>query len=64
MDSCMPAQDHALTSATTADIQKELESREGITAYQLGIDETYKIDINGKLYKSGKGPCTVTINID
>lgn len=64
MDFCMSTRNHALASATTADIQKELESREGVTSYQLGVNENYKIDINGKLYKAGRGPCTVTINID
>lgn len=51
-------------SATTYDLQRELEGREGIASYYADLTETYEVRVAGHLVRSGTGPCTITVNID
>jgi len=57
-------QPSVLDVISTCELQWELERREGITAYKLGPESRYNIVVDGAIVHAGKGPCTLTVNID
>lgn len=46
-----------LKAIPTCDLQWALETREGVSTYTLGVDQT-------STFNDVRGPCTVSINID
>lgn len=59
-----PTQSIALAAVPTCELQWELEHREGVTAYKLGPEPRFSIVVDGAVVHGGKGPCTLTVNID
>jgi len=53
-----------LSATPTCELQWELERREGITTYKLGPEPRFSIIVDGAIVHDGKGPCTLTVNID
>ncbi len=53
-----------LATTPTCELQWELERREGITVYKLGPGPRFSIVVDGAVVHDGKGPCTLTVNID
>lgn len=60
----MPAAHLHLAGAYTCQLQWELEKREGVEARALGLDDTIEVFVNGKKWRSLRGPLTVTLNQD
>ena len=58
------AQSNALAAVPTCELQWELERREGVTVYKLGPEPRFSIVVDGAVVHDGKGPCTLTVNID
>ena len=57
-------QPSVLDVVPTCERQWELERREGITSHKLGPESRYSIVVDGAVVHDGKGPCTLTANID
>jgi len=58
------SQTSVLAAVPTCELQWELERREGIKAYKLGPEPRFSIMVDGVVVHDGKGPCTLTVNID
>ncbi len=57
-------QGNVLADAPTCELQWELERREGITAFRLGLDAIVEVTVDGVRRYSGRGPLTLTVNQD
>lgn len=53
-----------LAGTPTCELQWELERREGVEAFRLGLDAAVEIVVDGERRYAGRGPMTVTVNID
>jgi len=53
-----------LADAPTCELQWELERREGIMVYKLGPEPRFSVIVDGAVVHEGKGPCTLTVNVD
>ena len=59
-----PMQSSVLAAVPTCELQWELERREGVTVYKLGPEPRFSVVVDGAVVHEGKGPCTLTVNID